>query len=68
MGTMLVYKPKDPAAAAAMAGSSAEESSVFQLVQDAGQTGIWIKDIRTRSGLGHSQLNKVLKGIQLSPA
>lgn len=41
-----------------------EEKVVFKIIQDAGNKGIWIRDIRFKSNLNMTQLNKVLKTLE----
>uniref|UniRef100_A0A915DAR3 DNA-directed RNA polymerase III subunit RPC6 n=1 Tax=Ditylenchus dipsaci TaxID=166011 RepID=A0A915DAR3_9BILA len=44
--------------------ASPEEQLVFSLIEEADKMGIWIRDIRNRSGLTEKQLSKVLKGLE----
>lgn len=59
----LFYKYKDPSKSAAK-GSDSEEKLVYKLIEEAGNKGIWIRDIRFRSNLNSTQLNKVLKNLE----
>lgn len=45
-------------------GASAEETVVYGLIEEAENRGIWIRDVRNRSGLSQTQLNKVLKTLE----
>lgn len=60
----MYYKYKDPSKQAALKGFDNEEKVVFKIIQDAGNKGIWIRDIRFKSNLNMTQLNKVLKGLE----
>lgn len=44
--------------------SSPEEKIVYLLVKEAGSEGIWIRDIKVRSGLHQNLLTKILKGLE----
>lgn len=61
---VLVYKAKDPAEGTQIKGSNVEEKTVFTIVKEAGNKGIWIRDIRLKSNLIQTQLNKVLKSLE----
>lgn len=41
-----------------------EEKVVFDIIKDAENIGIWIRDIRVRSNLSMPQLNKILKSLE----
>ncbi|KAI5191662.1 DNA-directed RNA polymerase III subunit RPC6 [Nematocida sp. AWRm77] len=43
---------------------SSEEKIVFLLVQESKNEGIWIKDIKTQSGLHQNLITKILKGLE----
>jgi hypothetical protein len=45
-------------------GATAEEQLVFSLIEDSQRMGIWIRDIRDRSGLSQAQMRKALKGLE----
>ena len=45
-------------------GCERDERVVFQVIERAGNKGIWIRDIRIFSGLVLAQLNKVLKSLE----
>lgn len=47
-----------------LAGAKPEEQIVFALIEEAGSKGIWIKDIRDKSGLKETALKKVLKELE----
>ncbi|KAJ8963180.1 hypothetical protein NQ318_018645, partial [Aromia moschata] len=41
-----------------------EEKVVYKIIEEAGNKGIWIRDIRFKSNLNMTQLNKVLKSLE----
>ena len=59
----LVYKTKNPSRASSICGDQ-EEKVVFKIVESSGSLGAWIRDIRAKSNLGQTQLNKVLKSLE----
>ncbi|XP_060068426.1 DNA-directed RNA polymerase III subunit RPC6-like [Ylistrum balloti] len=63
-GTKLVYKLKDPDAASQAKGSDNQEKLVYQIIKDAGNKGIWIRDIRYKCNLLLTQVNKILKNLE----
>lgn len=48
----------------AVKGADNEEKVVFNLIEEAGNKGIWIRDIRIHSNLANTQLTKVLKSLE----
>lgn len=48
-------------------GCDKDERVVFQVIERAGNKGIWVRDIRSFSGLVLPQLNKVLKNLESKP-
>ncbi|KAI8435795.1 hypothetical protein MSG28_004023 [Choristoneura fumiferana] len=48
----------------AVKGADNEEKVVYNLIEEAGNKGIWIRDIRVRSNLANTQLTKVLKSLE----
>lgn len=42
----LLYKFKDPSKKTAVKGSDNEEKVVYKIIEEAGNKGIWIRDIR----------------------
>ncbi|KAK9869329.1 hypothetical protein WA026_003083 [Henosepilachna vigintioctopunctata] len=60
----LLYKYKDPSKKSTAKGSDSEEKIVFRIIEEAGNKGIWIRDIRFKSNLNMTQLNKVLKSLE----
>lgn len=45
-------------------GADNEEKIVYKIIEEAGNKGIWIRDIRFKSNLNMTQLNKVLKSLE----
>ncbi len=41
-----------------------EEKIVYKIIEEAGNKGTWIRDIRINSNLVQTQLNKVLKSLE----
>lgn len=60
----LLYKYKDPSKKTTVKGADAEEKLVYKIIEEAGNKGIWIRDIRFGSNLNMTQLNKVLKSLE----
>ncbi|XP_059053261.1 DNA-directed RNA polymerase III subunit RPC6 [Achroia grisella] len=63
-GGSLIYRLKTQINKQAVKGADNEEKVVFNLIEEAGNKGIWIRDIRVRSNLANTQLNKVLKSLE----
>uniref|UniRef100_A0A0N5A1M3 DNA-directed RNA polymerase III subunit RPC6 n=1 Tax=Parastrongyloides trichosuri TaxID=131310 RepID=A0A0N5A1M3_PARTI len=47
-----------------LAGASPEEQLVYSLIEESGNMGIWIRDIRDKSGLAQTQMRRVLKVLE----
>jgi len=60
----LMYTLKDKSATNKLKGGDVEERIVFKIVEDAGSKGIWIKDIRYKSNLNSTTLNKIIKVLE----
>lgn len=45
-------------------GFEVEERLVYQIIEDAGNKGIWVRDIRFKSNLVQTQVNKILKTLE----
>lgn len=60
----LYWRIKSPSSKQAVKGADNEEKVVYNLIEEAGNKGIWIRDIRIRSNLANTQLNKVLKSLE----
>ncbi|XP_022106168.1 DNA-directed RNA polymerase III subunit RPC6-like isoform X2 [Acanthaster planci] len=63
-GSELLYRLKDPSSISKVKGVDNQERLVYQIIEEAGNKGIWIRDIRLRSNLLLTQLNKILKTLE----
>ena len=45
-------------------GFETEEKVVYQIIEESGNKGIWIRDIRYKSNLQLTQVNKILKNLE----
>lgn len=62
---ILIYRYKDPAKkSTAPKGADNEERIVYSIIEEADNKGIWIRDIRVKSNLIMTQLNKILKNLE----
>ncbi|XP_032881628.1 DNA-directed RNA polymerase III subunit RPC6 [Amblyraja radiata] len=60
----LLYRIKDVQTASKMKGSDNQEKLVYQIIEDAGNKGIWSRDIRYKSNLPLTEINKILKNME----
>lgn len=61
----LIYRYKDPMKKSSVPkGADNEEKIVYSIIEDGGNKGIWIRDIRVKSNLIMTQLNKILKNLE----
>ncbi|CAH1791664.1 unnamed protein product [Owenia fusiformis] len=63
-GSQLVYKVKDPDSTSKVKGGDNQEKLVYQIIEESGNKGIWIRDIRWKSNLLLTQVNKILKSLE----
>ncbi|XP_022251985.1 DNA-directed RNA polymerase III subunit RPC6-like isoform X2 [Limulus polyphemus] len=63
-GKQLLYRLKTSDNSQKVKGADNEEKIVYQIIEDAGNKGIWIRDIRFKSNLLLTQVNKVLKSLE----
>lgn len=63
-GKQLLYRLKDPDAAKKVKGADNEEKLLYQIIEEAGNKGIWIRDIRMKSNLILTQVNKILRNLE----
>ncbi|KAL1461926.1 hypothetical protein WDU94_013788 [Cyamophila willieti] len=63
-GETLLYKVKDPVINEKLKDSDNEEKVVYKIIEEAGNKGIWMRDIRFKSNLMPTQLNKILKQLE----
>ncbi len=45
-------------------GGEMDEKLVYKLIEEAGNIGIWARDIRFKSNISLTQLNKILKALE----
>ncbi|XP_061888781.1 DNA-directed RNA polymerase III subunit RPC6-like [Entelurus aequoreus] len=60
----LLYRLKDSQSASKMKGSDNQEKLVYQIIEDAANKGIWSRDIRFKSNLPLTEINKILKNLE----
>ena len=60
----LSYRLKDTSSAGKIKGADVEEKVVYKIVEESGNKGIWARDIRFKSNLSLTQLNKILKALE----
>lgn len=61
----LIYRYKDPQKKSNIPkGADNEEKIVYSIIEEADNKGIWIRDIRLKSNLIMTQLNKILKNLE----
>ena len=59
----LLYKAKTDSASVSIKGDQ-EEKIVYAIIEESGNKGMWIRDIRFKSNLVQTSLNKVLKALE----
>ncbi|VDN06693.1 unnamed protein product [Thelazia callipaeda] len=47
-----------------IADATNEEQLIYSLIEESGKKGIWIRDIRDRTGLSQAQMRKALKALE----
>lgn len=62
-GDALIYRLKDPTKQTAFEMNN-DEKVIYNIIEAAGNTGIWTKDIRVKSNLAMQQLTKILKNME----
>lgn len=61
----LIYRYKDPTKKGIIPkGADNEEKIVYSIIEESGNKGIWIRDIRVKSNLVMTQVNKILKNLE----
>lgn len=61
-GSTLIYKLKDVKATSVEMDN--DEAVIYNIIEAGGNTGIWVKDIRTKSNLAMQPLSKILKNME----
>jgi DNA-directed RNA polymerase III subunit RPC6 len=59
----LIYRLKD-SSGVKVKGGEMDEKLVYKLIEEAGNIGIWARDIRFKSNISLTQLNKILKALE----
>eukprot|EP00882_Tetradesmus_deserticola_P019756 GHRQ01021292.1.p1 GENE.GHRQ01021292.1~~GHRQ01021292.1.p1 ORF type:complete len:263 (+),score=95.33 GHRQ01021292.1:88-876(+) len=62
-GQTLLYKAAQPQEIRTK-GLSAEELLVYQVIKQAGNTGVWTRDLKVRTNLAQPQVTKMLKALE----
>lgn len=60
----LVYRLESPERAARFAGLDRAARMVYHVVEQAGDTGVWTKDVRLRTGVQQQALNKIFRALE----
>jgi DNA-directed RNA polymerase III subunit RPC6 len=60
----LLYRCKQGDTKGTVIKGDTEEKVVYKIIEEAGNKGTWIRDIRVKSNLGQAQLTKVLKSLK----
>lgn len=64
-GQMLVYRLKSTSSTPSKTkGLEKEQRLVYQIIEDCGEKGVWIKEIRMRSNIAQSELTRCLKTLE----
>eukprot|EP01099_Mayorella_cantabrigiensis_P005630 TRINITY_DN4575_c0_g1_i1.p1 TRINITY_DN4575_c0_g1~~TRINITY_DN4575_c0_g1_i1.p1 ORF type:complete len:303 (-),score=72.34 TRINITY_DN4575_c0_g1_i1:129-1016(-) len=63
-GGATIFKLKDQAEAARFRGLSHDHRLVYQIIEESGTEGMWIKNIKNRSKLQPQKLNKILETLE----
>lgn len=65
-GGKIIYKVNVASAPDNLKTADNEEKIIYRIIEEAGNKGIWIRDIRSRSNLLPKQLDKVLRSLENS--
>ncbi|XP_066911248.1 DNA-directed RNA polymerase III subunit RPC6-like [Clytia hemisphaerica] len=63
-GSKLIYRFKDSQSSSKTRGFDVEEKLIYQIIENAENKGVWIRDIRYKSNLQMTAVNKVLKNLE----
>ncbi|KAK3093269.1 hypothetical protein FSP39_013476 [Pinctada imbricata] len=63
-GSKLIYKAKGVDVSSNLKLGDTQEKLVYQIIKEAGNKGIWIRDIRYKCNLLLTQVNKILKNLE----
>lgn len=65
-GGKIIYKINVASAPDSLKTADNEEKIIYRIIEEAGNKGIWIRDIRSRSNLLPRNLDKVLRSLENS--
>nr|XP_026692415.1 DNA-directed RNA polymerase III subunit RPC6-like [Ciona intestinalis] len=60
----LIYRIKTPSAVGSISGVDNQEKLVYQIIESAGNKGIWTREIRYKCNLMLTEVNKILKNLE----
>jgi DNA-directed RNA polymerase III subunit RPC6 len=63
-GETLIYRLKDPSKSAASMNMDNDEKIIYDVIAAGENTGVWVKDIRTKSNLIMTHLTKILRTLE----
>lgn len=63
-GTITFKARAVSASADAIKNADNEEKVVYRVIEESGNKGMWIREIRVKSNLTPNQLNKILKNLE----
>lgn len=63
-GNQLIYRIQDPKKSSAPSDIDNDEKVIYNIIEEGSNKGIWIRDIRVKSNLVMTQLNKILKSLE----
>ncbi|XP_054707428.1 DNA-directed RNA polymerase III subunit RPC6-like [Uloborus diversus] len=63
-GKQLLYMAKEQNSSGKFKTEDVEEKLIYQIIENAGNKGIWIRDLRFSSNLPQTQVNKILKNLE----
>ncbi|KAG5671403.1 hypothetical protein PVAND_001601 [Polypedilum vanderplanki] len=63
-GETLIYRLKDPSKSSASMNMDNDEKIIYDIIAAGENTGVWVKDIRTKSNLIMTHLTKILRTLE----
>lgn len=60
----IIYKLKTTCDVEGLKCADNEEKVVYRIIEESGNKGIWIRDIRNKANLAALALNKVIKNLE----
>lgn len=64
MWSLFYNRLKNQSSKQVVKGADNEEKVVYNLIEEAANKGIWIREIRNQSNLTNPQLTKILKNLE----